>query len=721
MLQMFARMILCAITICAFSAILTSKDFIPADKLWLGGDFSSATLSPCGNHLIGRALKLHDDRAGGDWVFYELNMQTRAIQALHTQETRNNRAVEEYHWIGGDRFAYHLQGYGAGEDMFFRSLEWEDIKRSAILFGNAATDLNEGLGDEDGLADAVLVDPLIDDPDHVLVAIVSKAERLDGKNRRYIQEPFNQNGVFKVNVVTNEAELVVIDRFNAAELVSSNGRPRAAWYTDTKGQVRLVAGNMSLQFDKEGEPSNVSAWEDLDFEQRQQVLASEYHVLIDGEWKKLPFDGTWGGGLAPNDFFKPSFSPDGMKILYFSGKDADTSELRAFNLETWQIEKVKSHPRVDLAIWDADFFGVPSVLMHPHRRELLGIMIHDGIPKPHYFDEKLSKLHAMVDKLLVGRVNLLSSWSEDMRKIVVQSYASDVPAEYFFIDLDAKQVEEVHATAPWLVEYEFNKTQPISYQARDGLQIDGYLTTPSNPRAKAPYPTILLVHGGPWARDYYRFDREVQFYADRGYAVLQVNFRGSDGYGIEFMEKGRMEWGRKMQDDLVDGVKWAIEQGHTDPDRVVICGASYGGYAAAMGATRDADLFAASIVSMAPTDLIDFIADDYHYGVDWRGDEMKLWLGDPDENPDFLREVSPLFLVNRVKAPVLIYHGDDDARVGVAHALRFARALRKASDHEVVLHTLTDAQHNFGDEEKRALMFTRFEEFLRRHVPSDLM
>src|SRR5437763_2897726 len=205
--------------------------------------------------------------------------------------------------------------------------------------------------------------------------------------------------------------------------------------------------------------------------------------------------------------------------------------------------------------------------------------------------------------------------------------------------------------------------EPVSFAARDGLTVHGLLTVPLG--ATGPRPMVLLVHGGPWAQDHWGFDPTVQFLANRGYAVLQVNYRGSTGYGRDFLLAGTREFGRKMHDDLIDGVRWAIERGTADPKRVAIMGASYGGYSALSGAAFTPDVFVAAIDRVGISDMVSLIEDWPKY---WRVGEMGFWskfFGDP-RNPEerlALAERSPLNHAAAIRAPLLVVQGANDVRV----------------------------------------------------------
>jgi dipeptidyl aminopeptidase/acylaminoacyl peptidase len=259
------------------------------------------------------------------------------------------------------------------------------------------------------------------------------------------------------------------------------------------------------------------------------------------------------------------------------------------------------------------------------------------------------------------------------------------------------------------------RMEPVTFPARDGLTIHGLLTIPAG--TTGPRPLVLLVHGGPWARDHWGYDSTVQFLANRGYAVLQVNYRGSTGYGRDFLLAGTREFGRKMHDDLIDGVRWAIERGIADPKRVAIMGASYGGYAALSGAAFTPDVFVAAIDRVGIADMVSLIEDWPKY---WRTGDMGFWsrfFGDPrrPEERNLLAERSPLNHVDAIRMPLLVVQGANDIRVRRDHSDRLVEALR-ARNHEVEYLLFPDEGHGINRTPNRLAFMRAVERFLARHL-----
>ena len=257
-------------------------------------------------------------------------------------------------------------------------------------------------------------------------------------------------------------------------------------------------------------------------------------------------------------------------------------------------------------------------------------------------------------------------------------------------------------------------TYPIKYQARDGETIYGYLTLPAGDK-KSGLPFVVMPHGGPFVRDTWQFDPLVQFLANRGYAVLQMNYRGSPGYGTEFYEKGKREIGRGMQDDIEDGTRWAIAKKWADPNRIAILGASYGGYSALFALGHNPELYRCGISIAGVTDWPDI-------SKERKGEEYKYaylhfreWIGDPKHDGTFLASISPANFAAKITAPVLIVQGKEDRIVPPKQARKMVDALEKAGRPPQTLY-LSGEGHSVVSEKNRTKLFLEIEKFLAKHL-----
>jgi dipeptidyl aminopeptidase/acylaminoacyl peptidase len=291
--------------------------------------------------------------------------------------------------------------------------------------------------------------------------------------------------------------------------------------------------------------------------------------------------------------------------------------------------------------------------------------------------------------------------------------SDDGGASFFAYDRRTKEGVHLFDARPELADYPLAKMEPIGFTSRDGLEVEGYLTLPPGAKTEG-LPMVLNVHGGPWARDGWGYDPEAQWFANRGYACLQVNFRGSTGYGKDFLNAGNREWGGRMHDDLVDAVRWAVERGVADPERVAIYGGSYGGYAALAGVTFTPDLFRCAVDIVGPSNIITLIESVPPY---WKPliATFTERVGNPKTEADFLKSRSPLFYVDKIKAPLLIAQGANDPRVKQAESEQIVAAMKERGiDHEYLL--FEDEGHGFARPENRLKFYAAAEEFLAKHL-----
>ncbi len=292
-------------------------------------------------------------------------------------------------------------------------------------------------------------------------------------------------------------------------------------------------------------------------------------------------------------------------------------------------------------------------------------------------------------------------------------FDSDVgPVKFYVYDRKTKSARFLFAHKPELETYELAPMEPFAFRSRDGLDVHGYLSFPIGQRANLP--TVVNVHGGPWVRDSWGFDPEAQWLANRGYLCIQVNYRGSLGYGKDFINAGDKEWGGKMQDDITDAVRWAIDQGYADPERICIYGGSYGGYAALAGATFTPELYKCVIAMCGPANLKSFIESIPPYWTPMIA-MFKKRVGDPETEEDFLWSRSPLSAVDNIVAPMLVAHGANDPRVKLAETEQITAAMKsKGIDHELVV--FDDEGHGFVKPTNRLRFYELAETFLADHL-----
>jgi len=418
----------------------------------------------------------------------------------------------------------------------------------------------------------------------------------------------------------------------------------------------------------------------------------------DGDWRLLltlpAEDAMTSGPMA--------ISPDGITMLAMSSAGADTGRLVRVGLSSGAEEVIAEDP-------DADVSGVR---VHPDTREPQIVTWVKERTEYRVLDPALEADVAAIRALHPGDPDIVAEDHSDMVWLV--AFTNDTgPIPYFLYDRRRREGRFLFDHRPELSQYELAPMEPFSFQARDGLTIHGYLTFPPG-AGREGLPMVLNVHGGPWARDSWGFDPEAQWLANRGYLCLQVNFRGSTGYGKAFVNAGDREWGNAMQNDLTDAVEFAIGQGWADRERVAIYGGSYGGYAALAGVTFTPDLYRCAVDIVGPSNLKTLIETIPPY---WQP-QIALFhqrVGNPETDAEFLWSRSPLSRAASIKTPLLIAQGANDPRVKQAESEQIVAALRDAGiDHEYML--FPDEGHGFAKPENRLKFYAAAERFLARHL-----
>ncbi len=401
-----------------------------------------------------------------------------------------------------------------------------------------------------------------------------------------------------------------------------------------------------------------------------------------------------------------AFSPDGTFAYFESARGTDKTRLLKLDLETGQEgEVIAEDEEVD--------FGSP--IFSEKERKLLGVTYNKERAVRVPMDANYKKLLEDLKKIDDGDM-IIADTDDAEEKFIVAFTSPTRPLVVYLYDKTTGQAHFLYNGRPKLKSEDLADMLPVSFKSRDGLTLHGYLTLPKG-RAAKDLPLIVNVHGGPWVRDSYGYDGEVQFWANRGYATLQINYRGSTGYGKKFFEAGNKEWGAKMLDDLVDGANWAVEQGIADPNRLIIYGGSYGGYATLSALTFAPDVFKAGVNIVGPSNLftlMESIPEKWHLFRE----EMYLRVGHPEKEKELLKARSPVFHAANIKAPLFIAHGAQDQRVKLAEAEQIVEAM-KANGLEYELMVKENDGHGFLNAENRIEFFNRAEKFLNQHVPAD--
>lgn len=372
------------------------------------------------------------------------------------------------------------------------------------------------------------------------------------------------------------------------------------------------------------------------------------------------------------------------------------------------------------ALYQDENFDVEGIVMSRHDRKLVGVRFDDGRHRVHWVDAGRAALEREMAKEFPGQsVNLW--FADDGKRALVYVHSDRNPGEWHLFYSETGVLRFLSKRNPKLDPALMAEERPVSYKARDGLTIHGYLTLPPGvPPIKLPL--IVNPHGGPYGiRDRWGFEPEVQFLASRGYAVLQINFRGSSGYGAEFLKAGWGQWGLKMQDDVTDGVRWAIAEGYVDADRVCIFGGSYGGYVALMGLVTTPELYRCGVTYAGVSDLVELYRSAMRVGATpWRGfRDYRVWMkrviGRRWGNTKELAEVSPLQQADRIRAPLFIAHGRNDYTVPYEHAQRLKSKLDELGRVPEWM-MLPEEGHGFRKPENVRAFYLKLEDFFGKHL-----
>jgi dipeptidyl aminopeptidase/acylaminoacyl peptidase len=397
-----------------------------------------------------------------------------------------------------------------------------------------------------------------------------------------------------------------------------------------------------------------------------------------------------------------TFSQDGSSLLLASSAGAETARLVRIDVATGAAEVLASDPSAD----------VSGVKIHPHTREPQIVAVQRARMDYQVLDPSVADDLASIRGLHPGDPSIQNG--DDADRIWLVAFTNDAgPVPYYAYDRQTGIGRFLFEHQPQLSRYQLAAMEPFSFTSRDGLTINGYLTFPPD-ADRSGLPTVLNVHGGPWARDRWGYNPEAQWLANRGYLCVQVNFRGSTGYGKAFINAGDREWGAKMQDDLTDAVAYVVGQGWADPARVAIYGGSYGGYAALAGATFTPEEYRCGVDIVGPSNLITLIQTIPPYWAPLIA-QFHRRVGDPEKDADFLWSRSPLSAVDRIRIPLLIAQGANDPRVKQDESEQIVAALEKAGiDHEYML--FPDEGHGFAKPENRLKFYAAAEGFLAKHL-----
>lgn len=534
--------------------------------------------------------------------------------------------------------------------------------------------LKDSGGDENFRLYGVDVDgsnPLVYTPSGCLAMVVDPLENIDTL----------------MLISTNERNLQIFDVYslnlNTGEkvMVAENPGNIQSWLTDHDGKLRVATAKA---------PDGIST----------QILyrASEtdpFAVVTTTSFKDI--------------FSYIMFTPDNLNVYAVCNIGQDKTALVEANPATGEIVKT---------LYVNDKYDIEDVGYSEARKVLTSVFCqgHKDLIR-HYFDKEAEETYTKLKAHFPQDIKFsISSYTKDEQRYIVRSYSDKTQGAYYLYDVSTDKMEKITDVAPWLKADDMCEMLPIVYTSRDGMRIEAYLTLPrgvSFEKAKK-MPVVINPHGGPWARDSWGYNPEVQMLANRGYAVLQMNFRGSTGYGRKFMEASYKEWGQAMQDDITDGVVWLIEKRIADPKRVAIYGGSYGGYAALSGITFTPEYYACAVDYVGVSNLFTFMATFPPYWIPLR-EMVYEKVGHPIKDSAMLAACSPALHADKIRVPLFIAQGTNDPRVKKAESDQMVKALKDRGV-EVEYMVKDNEGHGFRNQENRYAFYKAMDKFLEKHL-----
>lgn len=567
-----------------------------------------------------------------------------------------------------NRLNVFVQKVGSDEAIRITSATERDITSYFWKGNNKIMYLQDKAGDENFKLYSVNIDgsnlKLLSPEGKVRTEIVDDLEEIDD----YMLVSMNERNpqvfdVYRINVNTGEKKMIAENPGNIM-----------GWMTDHDGKLRVATASDGV--------NSVLMYRETEDAPFKEVLVTNFRESVE-----------------------PLFFSFDNKFLYASSNlGRDKSAIVKFDIANGkEMEVMYENPYVDV-----------SGLSYSKKRKVLTAISYVKEKREiKYLDAQAETRYNRIKKELGDNEVVITGVNKNEDKFLVRTYSDRSLGSYYFYDQSSDKLTKIAEVSPWINETELAVMKPVSYTSRDGLTINGYLTLPVGVEPKN-LPVVMNIHGGPWARDNWGFNPEVQFLANRGYAVLQVNYRGSTGYGRKFWEASFREWGKKMQDDVSDGVKWLISEGIANPKKVGIYGGSYGGYATLAGLTFSPELYACGVDYVGVSNLFTFMKTIPPYWEPFRK-MMYEMVGNPEVDSALFVAASPVFHADKIAAPLFVAQGKMDPRVNINESDQMVEAMKKRGI-EVEYMVKDNEGHGFHNQENRFDFYGAMEKFLAKHL-----
>ncbi len=640
------------------------KPPLSVEDIWKSPRLDGLTLSRSGKYLAATAP------SRGRMNLLVIDMETQKGQALTSFDDFD---VINVSWVGDDRLMFSLGQFnsptGPGEfdggGLFVVNRDGTNFRR---LSATVRESRNRGEFVRRGLS---LFRTLPDRTDEVIaLGNLTAADSLD---------------LYRLNLNTGRTTSITL------------GRPSSRssdWLLDSKMVPRVMVAGIK--------------------DELTQVVF--YRKDADSPWGELArFSPDKGAVFVPL-----AFESDDQTLQIATNKDRDTMAVYRYNPNEKQLgEMIASHPRYDMGA-DSQGASVAGVLVSARDDTIVGYRVEADKPETVWIDEARAKTQRTIDATLPDTINRFQR-TPDGNRLLITAYSDVKSRRWYVLDEQKRTLEEIGAARPWL-DGKLVQQRSIRYKTRDGLEIPGYLFLPPDYKPGTRLPTIVHIHGGPFARaDFFGSGfgyREGQLFASRGYAVVVPNFRVTPGMGNKIYTAGFGAVGGKMSEDHEDALKWAVDEGYADPKRACISGASYGGYAALQAMVKTPDLFKCAVAGLAVTDYkyqLTTPEGDTYYS-DAAVDYWKAVLGTKDLDSQFIRDISPVNNAAKIKGAVFLYAGEDDIRVPIGQINRMDKALKAAGNPAKAFVVKAKEGHGFGKLENNVDLYTQILKFLDEQI-----
>ncbi|WP_334032108.1 alpha/beta hydrolase family protein [Alteromonas sp. P256] len=647
-----------------YSLFISANDQLPLDYFIKHGDYLDLQLSPDGKHLAARV------RADNKVVLGILSTDTMAI--VGGIRPQNNDIIHSVTWVNSERLLFE---YAEKQFSYDRPVPTGELfamnvdgSKTELLYGYRAGDAKLGSrlsSRDDVLASQEVLSLLENDERHILITEYPWDKQGDTYYDNRVKQPI----ISKLNISTGRKRKVDVLPYNRSSALATKD-----------GQVLFM---------------------------RWQDESGKYHAAYresnDSEWKNL------GDAFSVAQNLIPRGLSEDEKFVYLSGFTGEEVIYTYFklDLESGEYTEIFDSHATDIEQVLYDENGMPAVgVTYPNKSEYV------------YAKEesRTRKIHKLLAEAFGDQTVAIASHTRDWKTLLVHVRSDVNPGEYYLFDSETLDAQFIWANSSWIDPRLLAPMKPISVEVSDGETINGYLTLPKQSSEDKP-PLVVMIHGGPHqsgTRDFWDYNSETQFLASRGYAVLQVNFRGSDGYGERYKKLGYREWGGKMIDDINDSVKWAIDKEYVDGNNVCAYGASYGGYAALMSAVKEPDLYECTIGYVGIYDL-QYMFTQSDIPNNWGGKAyLQKVLGNDKAQ---LKAYSPLYHADKIKANVMLIHGSKDRRVPEINSEALSKALIRAGNPPEYLQ-YSQAGHGVFDEGDRRELYQGLINFLDKNLKS---